>query len=273
MRFFSFIYSVLHISTFISGFDIPSVNTIIQVQTLAASAYCDKYELYQWNCKTCTQNVSEITVIDDNTRIIMAFDASLQSHFISFRGTSDINNWISDIETRIIYPYFDKRIGVHRGLYYEYLLYKERLVSYVHGLTVNDLLIITGHSAGSALASLFAYDLVTEGLFLYNNITLFTFGSPRFGNKEFVKSFVSFDIKYYRITYKKDIVPHLPQEFFGFLHIPNELWFTSSSIYKLCNDSEIKEDDSCSNSCSPFSCNSVNDHLNYLGSVIGGDAC
>ena len=33
------------------------------------------------------------------------------------------------------------------------------------------------------------------------------------------------------------------------------------------------EDNSCSNSCSPFSCTSIDDHLNYLGSPIGIDAC
>jgi predicted lipase len=212
-------------------------------------------------------------VIDENTRIIMAHDASLKSHFISIRGSSDINNWISNIETRIIYPYVDNNIGVHNGLYYEYLLYKERLISYVHHLNVNDSLIITGHSSGSALASFLAYDIVAERLFRYSNIHLYTFGSPRIGNKDFVKSFTSFDIKHYRITYKKDIVPHLPQELLGFVHIPHEIWFSTSSKYKLCHDIDNKEDDSCSNSCSPFYCTSVNDHLNYLGFAIGSDAC
>jgi hypothetical protein len=230
-------------------------------------------ELEQWNCKTCSQNVSDINIIDDDTRIIMAYDASLKSHFISIRGSYDINNWISNIETRIIYPYFDKNIGVHNGLYYEYLLYKERLFSYVQGLSESDSLIITGHSSGSGVGSFLAYDLVLEDVFLYSNINLYTFGSPRIGNKEFVKSFISFDIPYNRITYKKDIVPHLPQELLGFVHIPHELWFTSSYNYKQCNDMGGNEDDSCSNSCSPFSCTSVSDHLNYLDSSIGSDAC
>jgi predicted lipase len=203
----------------------------------------------------------------------MAYDASLKSHFISIRGSSDINNWISNLETRIIYPYYDTNIGVHNGLYYEYQNYKEQLISYVKNLNENDNLIITGHSSGGALASFLAYDLVTDGIFLYTNIHLYTFGSPRIGNKEFIKSFVSFDISHNRITYKKDIVPHLPEELLGFIHLPHEMWFTSSSKYKQCNDHNGKEDDTCSNSCSPFSCTSVNDHLNYLDTAIGSDAC
>ena len=274
MNFFSFIYSVLYTIGFIKDtININTINTITQVLSLTASAYCSKTELELWNCKTCSQNVSDINIIDDDTRIIMAYDASLKSHFISIRGSSDINNWISNIETRIIYPYFDKNIGVHNGLYHEYLLYKDHLISYVKGLDDNYSLIITGHSSGGALAALLTYDLVTEGHFLYSNINLYTFGSPRIGNKDFVKSFISFDIPYNRVTYKKDIVPHLPQELFGFVHIPHELWFTSSSKYKQCNDTDVFEDDSCSNSCSPFSCTSVSDHLNYLDSAIGSDAC
>ena len=250
--------------------NVQGCNTTIPVMSLAASAYCSVSELEQWNCKTCSQNVSDITVIDDDTHIIMAYDASLKSHFISIRGSSDINNWISNIQTRIIYPYFDKNIGVHNGLYHEYLLYRKRLLTYIQGLDVNVSLIITGHSSGGATASLLAYDLVSLS---YTNIQLYTFGSPRIGNKEFVNSFMSFDIQSNRITYKKDIVPHLPEELFGFVHIPHELWFTSSSKYKLCNDEDGKEDDSCSNSCSPFSCTSVSDHLNYLDSTIGSAAC
>ena len=50
--------------------------------SLTASAYCSKTELEQWNCKTCSQNVKDINIIDDDTRIIMAYDASLKSHFI-----------------------------------------------------------------------------------------------------------------------------------------------------------------------------------------------
>jgi len=273
MKFISFVYSILHTIGFIKDHDNLVINTITQVMSLAASAYCSRQELELWNCKTCSQNVSDINVIDDDTRIIMAYDASLKSHFISIRGSSDINNWISNLETRIIYPYVDKNIGVHNGLYLEYLLYKERLFSYVQGLDENDSLIITGHSSGSGVGSFLAYDLVLEGVLLYNNISLYTFGSPRIGNKEFVNSFLSFDIPYNRITYKKDIVPHLPQELLGFIHIPHELWFTSSYKYKLCNDGGDNEDDSCSNSCSPFSCTSVSDHLNYLDSTIGIGAC
>ena len=241
--------------------------------SLAASSYCPPSEILSWSCKTCSNDVRNINLIDDDTRIIMGYDKTMDSYFISIRGSSDINNWISNLETRIIHPYYDKDIGVHNGLYYEYLRYKDKMISFVTKLNHSVNLIITGHSSGGALASFLAYDLVTQGIFLYSNIHLYTFGSPRIGNKAFMKSFISFDIPHNRITYKNDIVPHLPQEFFGFIHLPHEIWFSSTNVSKFCHDLDGKEDDSCSNSCSPFSCTSVDDHLNYLDSAIGSNAC
>lgn len=272
MNFISLIYYFLQTIGFVNVTS-TTTTTTTQVMSLAASAYCSVSELEQWNCKTCSQNVSDITIIDDDTRIIMAYDVSLKSHFISIRGSSDISNWISNLETRIIYPYVDKNIGVHNGLYHEYLVYKERLISYVQSLDNNNCIIITGHSSGGAVSSFLAYDLVSESILSNANIQLYTFGSPRIGNKEFVKRFISFDIPNNRITYKKDIVPHLPEELFGFVHIPSEIWFTTSSKYKLCNDGDGKEDNLCSNSCAPFSCTSISDHLHYLDSAIGIGGC
>jgi len=269
LRFFNLL-------SFIIGFIMsnnPNNIFVHEILTLTAAAYCPVNEIENWNCKMCSQNVSGINIIDDDTRIIMGYDNSLKAPFISIRGSSDINNWISNLETRIIHPYQDKNIGVHNGLYYEYLRYKDTLISYLLELNDNSNIIITGHSSGGAIASLLTYDLVTDGYIDYRNILLYSFGSPRIGNNEFVKSFLSFDIKHNRITYKNDIVPHLPEEFLGFHHIPHEIWYTSSDKFTICNDMNGVEDNHCSNSCSPFSCTSISDHLNYLDVSIGTDAC
>lgn len=241
--------------------------------SLAASSYCPPSEILSWSCKTCTSDVQNISLIDQDTRIIMGYDKTMNLHFISIRGSSDVNNWISNLETRIIHPYYDKDIGVHNGLYHEYMRYKDKMISFVSHLNDSDSLVVTGHSSGGAVASFLVYDLVTEDAFQYNNIHLYTFGSPRVGNKAFMKSFISFDIHHNRITYKNDMVPHLPQEILGFIHLPHEIWFTSANVSKLCLDLDGKEDDSCSNSCSPFTCTSVDDHLNYLDYPIGSNAC
>lgn len=62
------------------------------------------------------------------------------------------------------------------------------------------------------------------GAYLINNgieFTLYTLGSPRVGNREFVHWF-DHNRKgvHYRITNNKDPVPHMPMTETGFKHIP-----------------------------------------------------
>ena len=162
---------------------------------LSQAAYCMTHNS-NWDCITCdSSNKLDFVLEEHNELVIQGYNSDTDSLFVSFRGSVNIPNWIDNIQISKINPYVDKNIGVHNGLYHEYLLYKERLFSYVQGLDENDSLIITGHSSGSGVGSFLAYDLVLEGVFLYSNINLYTFGSPRIGNKEFVNSFLSFDIQ------------------------------------------------------------------------------
>ena len=77
---------------------------------------------------------------------------------------------------------------------------------------------ITGHSLGSALATLSAYDLaeselnVTEigGKKVTIPITVFSFAGPRVGNGHFKERVEELGIKVLRVVNKGDIVPHVP---------------------------------------------------------------
>ncbi len=81
----------------------------------------------------------------------------------------------------------------------------------------------------------------------------------------------SFKITSYRITHYYDIVPHVPEEFFNYKHISEEIWYSENNMdYLICQD-ENKEDSNCSNSCSPLKCTSFDDHLNYMNISMGND--
>ena len=123
------------------------------------------------------------------------------------------------------------------------------------------------------MGTLLGYDIVT--LFPEYDIKYFVnFGSPRVGNEFFVDNFHSYDITSYRITHYYDIVPHVPEEFLGYLHISNEIWYNEANTeYKICDDTNGEEDDTCSNSCAPLHCTSTKDHLNYLNVQMGNDYC
>ncbi len=63
---------------------------------------------------------------------------------------------------------------------------------------------------------------------------------------------------------RRDIVPHVPPESFGFNHVPVEVWYDEpSTSFKVCNDSG--EDPTCADSVLG---DSVQDHLDYMAIQI-----
>jgi predicted lipase len=72
--------------------------------------------------------------------------------------------------------------------------------------------VVTGHSLGSALTTLFVLENSTKNKFDIS--TLCTFASPRVGNSEFVSTFNQLALCSWRIVNTEDIVPKLPP------HIP-----------------------------------------------------
>jgi predicted lipase len=213
-----------------------------------------------WNC---IPGIDIIDTIIGNTNIFVASDAIQNATVFAFRGSSDIQNWISNFELEFTAPYNDNSIKVHRGLYNEYLLYKDALMKYLPA-NKQDNVIITGHSSGGALSMFMAYDIHTD-----YDVTVYTFGKPRIGNTNFVES--AKQIKHYRITHHNDIVPHLPEELLHYRHTNTEIWYSGDDDkYKIC---ETNEDGECSNSCAPIHCDSIDDHKYYLMTNIGSDYC
>jgi triacylglycerol lipase len=73
----------------------------------------------------------------------------------------------------------------------------------------NKKMYITGHSLGGAMATLAASRLKKECTALY------TYGSPRVGTRNFVKSFT---VPHFRHVNNNDIVPSVPFAFLGYRH-------------------------------------------------------
>lgn len=89
--------------------------------------------------------------------------------------------------------------------------------------------VVTAHSLGSALSTLFVMENDEKGKF--DVTTLCTFASPRVGNAEFVRRFNSLPITSWRIVNRCDIVPKLPlciPPFFNCHHVNTPYKFSSS---------------------------------------------
>ena len=230
----------------------------------AQSAYCKN---------PYVRNVENI-IEKDGVRVILGYNESLNSIMISYRGTSNVVNWINDFKFSIIYPYQTMpNVGIEKGFYESHITVKNKVLDSIFNLsnkydTTN--IIATGHSLG-AISQLLVFDIHFEYP-QYNIVQLVTFGSPRIGNKNFSSTFLNTNIPHQRITHWRDIVPHVPQEILGYYHTPSEKWYNKdNSILTICNDHNGTEDPKCSNSCYPLYCTSINDHLYYLNITMGSN--
>uniref|UniRef100_A0A914YDJ6 Fungal lipase-like domain-containing protein n=1 Tax=Panagrolaimus superbus TaxID=310955 RepID=A0A914YDJ6_9BILA len=97
----------------------------------------------------------------------------------------------------------------------------------------------TGHSLGGAIASLIAFKARQQRL--VNNTSLYTFGEPRIGNKEFATNFRKYVPESYRIIHNSDLVPHMPlcagaltskckDDSASPYHQPQEIWYNNDDL-------------------------------------------
>ena len=240
---------------------------------ISQAAYCIKSN--EWDCNTCHSSIVLLENIEnDGVRVINAIDHKHLFIIASFRGSSNIQNWVHNLEVKHIKPYDNYQdVSIDKGFYNSLSAVRENLYDSI--LNLNSIyenydILITGHSMGGALASLTAFELIYLQNIKPEKIYLMTFGSPRVGNDAF-KKYMNIIPLSWRTTHYYDMIPHLPQEFLDYIHISQEIWYNEeNSKYTICNDND-DEDKQCSNSCAPTKCTSIDDHLYYLNISMGND--
>jgi len=92
--------------------------------------------------------------------------------------------------------------------------------------------VVTGHSLGSALATLFVMENKEKNKF--DIATVCTFASPHVGNTEFVNQFNQLALTSWRIVNTQDIVPKVPLHlpFFDYQHVATPYEFSSAGVVK-----------------------------------------
>ncbi len=262
---------ILFFSNFIYAYDNHLTYVAVNI---SQATYC-MTQTSMWDCITCDiDNSYDNIIIQNGEQVIFGYNKEYNSIFVSFRGSENIQNWISNIQVSQINPYTDHNIAVEKGFYNLFDSLQTNIYNVLNDLTFKyntTQVILTGHSLGGALATLNAFDILYYKKD-YKIHSLITFGSPRIGNEYFAITFESYNIYSNRITHFYDIVPHVPEEFLGYRHISQEIWYNEPNTkYILCNDENGNEDSNCSNSCSPLKCTSTSDHFNYLQIIMGVD--
>jgi len=151
----------------------------------------------------------------------------------------------------------------------------------------NKKILVTGHSLGAAMAQYCAMEVVryakevkygekmkSHGVYVY------TFGSPRWANKEMANYFNTLIDTHYRVVHKKDVVPVLPPRYWsgylhlgptGYIHTGTEIWYTHDNPLKYIQCDGSGYDKKCVSGASGMlhMKTGVEDHLTYIGITTG----
>lgn len=149
---------------------------------------------------------------DTNIFGLMGRNPTSRTAFVSFRGTSDIEEWVADIDAL---PEDYRPINgfgqVHAGFQDVYELVRGNIAANLATAAAGcDQILITGHSLGAALAVLAAPDVAQKMPPNTIEPRLITFAGPRVGLSDFATNFDAAIDSCFRVVNFLDIVPYLP---------------------------------------------------------------
>ncbi|KAI0883192.1 alpha/beta-hydrolase [Annulohypoxylon maeteangense] len=198
---------------------------------------------------------------DDTNKLIVA----------SFRGSSSIRNWIADLSFILVSCDLVSGCLTHAGFLTAYKEISSALLAALKkAVAANPTykIVFTGHSLGGAVATLAAGYARKQGY----AADLYTYGSPRVGNKAFVSYVTNQTGSEYRVTHLDDPVPRLPPIILNYRHTSPEYWLstgTSNTTSYTAADVQV---------CEGFSntkCNAgtggldIAAHLHYFEAISG----
>lgn len=171
----------------------------------------------------------------------VAVDQSSGYIVLSFRGSSNLENWIGNLDIPLIdASSICSGCLVHQGFWNMWETVAGDVTSQIKSaLSAHPhyTVVATGHSLGGALAAVAATVLRASGY----TVQLYNYGQPRIGNLA-LANFITSETSgtNYRVTHSDDIVPKLPPRFLGYDHFSPEYWITSADNVTV-TDSDVVE--------------------------------
>jgi hypothetical protein len=210
-----------------------------------------------------------------DTAGFIGYNPNTEAIYIVFRGSSTIDNWITNIDAVMKdYPNCEG-CKVHAGFYHASTDIYPQIESQVTTLQnqyPNYRLVLTGHSLGAALATLTAIQLHDEGHAPNDKVEVYNYGSPRIFNEhggDYATKVIDTRV---RVTHHKDVVPHIPTNLAPqhFFHMTGEWYEDPTAELASCTGGE---DSNCADQWNLFWEWSVDDHLMYMGMKLGEGGC
>jgi predicted lipase len=197
-------------------------------------------------------------ISDEDTDLQVAITISEKTKRISivFRGSESKSDWYYDLQ-------FFKRqlhddVYVHKGFWNQLHINEnyEKIKKILDELLAIEEnkdfeIIITGHSLGAALSTLFGYEYSRE---IPQKVTVVSFASPRVGDEGWRKAFdAQENLTHYRISNNRDVVTAAPMFWYKHVGINIHISESKSEIFRNYNYNTWWK-------YSLFNCFSVSDH-------------
>jgi len=181
--------------------------------------------------------------LDDDSVIPIAFIATEGDNiYVSFRGTANISDAISDVVAlQVPYLFVPSGGNVAFGFLDVYGFdnsepIENTILSKLDELTMTGNfknLFITGHSLGAALAFL-AFPDFSQNVGMIDSVTMYNFAGPAVGDSQFVSTYEGEELLNrisFRIVNTNDLVPKLPPQgldcfLFSYEHVDGEVTIT-----------------------------------------------
>jgi len=143
-------------------------------------AYDPVASINDWTCDYCSDyQLTMILAVTGEIQWFIGYSPTLSGIVLSFRGSDNIDNWITDLSiSKTDYPLCEG-CKVHSGFFSAWEDIKHEVLSAVTNWRTfhpDADIYVTGHSLGGAMAVLASAE-IQQGVH-----SLYTFGEPRVGN-------------------------------------------------------------------------------------------
>ncbi len=157
---------------------------------------------------------AEVNVENPTTEVFGFIAESKEKIIIAFRGYAAYPaDLIAAYDIlQVPYPYVENSGKTSRGFTCIYQSTRKKLFKELNKFPKNKKLLITGHNYGGALATLATLDIITNSKF--KNASVYTYGSPRVGDPDFVYRFNQVVKSSQRIVNIHDSFTTFPEKFY-----------------------------------------------------------
>lgn len=260
------LFFVSLLSTVISTiqFDLNIAKTCV---VLSGAAYCDKDNYNTMKMIEPANDFQYYQTLYDKKTDLHGYVGVIQPEnqiLVVFRGSASTRNWMDDADVILTQysTFVECNCNVHSGFYAS----SNNIYPFVHEY-VNDMLdifpnfnvIITGHSYGAAVAQLISMELLSNGIYS----SLYNYGQPRIGDRNYANFVNSKMDKLWRFTHYKDMIPHIPPiTGLGYYHSCTEIYENEYHELKECSNID-GEDNTCADQFALYQTDTSNHHI-YL---------